>query len=279
MGSVISILWDKLCEACRWVVSKLEKFVNNLSEKINNLANRANRFSDNLTERLKESIAKAKRAMDENLEKIADSAALLEKKLSSDVEAIDNETVIQILKAVRSMVKQIQDLLKSMSNFVSLIDEVSRVTRNKGVKDGVEEIKNVMSDKDGERRIRYCCVKACALFVKDPDKNIKEMTKMESSDFNMLEDSQSHVLVTKRHLSSSKSCRAPANVDAAFLWGRNAVSAVARDSPGEDLVLDTLCLLADSVLEAEQESFGAGCGAISEWLTGLKWRRARGGCG
>ncbi|GMN28796.1 hypothetical protein TIFTF001_049474 [Ficus carica] len=149
MGSVISILWDKLCEACRWVVSKLEKFVNNLSEKINNLANRANRFSDNLTERLKESIAKAKRAMDEKLEKIADSAALLEKKLSSDVEAIDNETVIQILKAVRWMVKQIQDLLKSISNFVSLIDEVSRVIRNKGVKDGVEEIKNIMSDKDG----------------------------------------------------------------------------------------------------------------------------------
>lgn len=211
MGSVISILWDKLCEACRWVVSKLEKFVNYLSEKINNLANRANRFSDNLTESLKESIAKSKRAMDEKLEKIADSFTLLEKKLSSGVEAIDNETVIQILKAALSMVKQIQDLLKSMRNFVILIDEVSRVTRNKGVKDGVEEIKNIMSDKDGGdlRHVWFLAqgfwklltlylkkqkdgfvivvVKACALFVKDPNKNIKEMTKMESSDFNMLE--------------------------------------------------------------------------------------------
>ncbi|GMN39822.1 hypothetical protein TIFTF001_009055 [Ficus carica] len=88
LGRFISILWKKLCKACDWVVSKLKKFVNYLSEKIKNLVNRAKRFYDNLTERAKESFAKAKRLIDKKLKKIIDSVAWLKKKLKSGVEVV-----------------------------------------------------------------------------------------------------------------------------------------------------------------------------------------------
>ncbi|EXB94239.1 hypothetical protein L484_004430 [Morus notabilis] len=217
MAGVIDSIWEILCKACNWVLSKIEWCLNYISEKTNNLVNRAKRFYDNLTESLKESIAKAKRAIDEKLENAADLVRSIKKKSiissCSDVEAA-KKLVVQIKNLVVSMLKLILDLNKSESgkSFLTLMDEVSLKTGKKKL--GVGEFKEDMMDTCGvmsrvgylvrgflpliivvtEKPDKILCVivEVCKLFFKEPNRNksIKEMKNMESTSFKLLESDE-----------------------------------------------------------------------------------------
>lgn len=216
MAGVIDSIWETLCKACNWVLSKIEWCLNYISEKTNNLVNRAKRFYDNLTESLKESISKAKPAIDEKLENAADLVRSIKKSITSpcsDVEAA-KKLVVQIKNLVVSMLKLILDLIKrkSVKSFLTFMGEVSLKTGKK--KFGVGEFKEDMMDKYGVMsrvaflvggflpliivvtekpdRILYVVVEACKLFFKEPNRNksIKEMKKMESTSFKLLESDE-----------------------------------------------------------------------------------------